>query len=90
MMHGKTSPITHNQKGLLRGVPSPLEGMRYHSLIVDRKSIPSELQIIAEEKKSKIVMAVQHSERPLFGIQFHPESIGTSTGKQILQNFLAI
>jgi len=90
VMHGKTSPITHNQKGLFHGIPSPLEGMRYHSLIVDRKSIPSELRITAEEKNSKIVMAVQHSDRPLFGIQFHPESIGTSAGKQILQNFLAI
>lgn len=88
VMHGKTSQISHNKKGLFRGIPSPLEGMRYHSLIVDRKNLPAELQITAEEKNSKIVMAVQHFSRPLFGIQFHPESIGTSAGKKILQNFL--
>jgi len=86
--HGKTSQISHDKKGLFQGISSPLEGMRYHSLIAERKSIPSELKISAEEKKSKIVMAVQHKERPLFGIQFHPESVGTPTGKKILGNFL--
>ncbi|MBU1089504.1 aminodeoxychorismate/anthranilate synthase component II [Patescibacteria group bacterium] len=88
--HGKTSLIIHNQKKLFQKIPSPLEGMRYHSLIVERKSLPRELKITAEEKDSKIVMAVEHISRPLFGIQFHPESVGTPAGKQILANFLAV
>ena len=86
--HGKTSKIIHNKKDLFRGIVSPLEGMRYHSLVVERKSIPSELKITAEEKKTKIVMAVQHISRPLFGVQFHPESVGTPTGKKIFHNFI--
>ena len=86
--HGKTSRIVHNRKGLFQKIPSPLLGMRYHSLIVERKSLPRELKITAKEKSSRIIMAVQHISRPLFGIQFHPESIGTPDGKQILANFL--
>lgn len=89
VMHGKTSEIVHDKKNLFRGIKSPLVGMRYHSLIVERKSIPRELKITASEKNSKIVMAVEHISRPLFGIQFHPESIGTPSGKRILGNFLA-
>ncbi|MCF7846121.1 MAG: aminodeoxychorismate/anthranilate synthase component II [Candidatus Peribacteraceae bacterium] len=89
VMHGKTSEIIHNCKGLFRGIKSPLIGMRYHSLIAERKSIPRDFQITASEKKSNIVMAVEHRKRPLFGIQFHPESIGTPAGKKILANFLA-
>jgi anthranilate/para-aminobenzoate synthase component II len=64
--------------------------MRYHSLIVERASLPPELTITAYEEKSKIVMAVEHVTRPLFGIQFHPESVGTPAGKKILANFLAV
>jgi anthranilate synthase component II len=90
VMHGKTSKIIHKSKGLFRGIRSPLEGMRYHSLIVDHKSITQELSIVAEEKTSGIIMGVQHNTRPLFGIQFHPESIGTLSGKKILKNFLAV
>jgi anthranilate synthase/aminodeoxychorismate synthase-like glutamine amidotransferase len=89
ILHGKTSQIVHDGKNLFRGVELPLVGMRYHSLIADRKTIPSELKITASEKNSKIVMAVEHISRPLFGIQFHPESIGTPAGKKILANFLA-
>lgn len=88
VMHGKTSQIFHNSKDLFHGIKNPLEGMRYHSLIVERKSIPPELEITAEEKRSKIVMGIKHKKFPFFGIQFHPESAGTSTGKQILKNFL--
>ena len=88
--HGKTSEITHTRQRIFRKISSPLEGMRYHSLIVERKSLPRELKITAEEKNSKIVMAVEHVLRPLFGIQFHPESVGTPAGKQILANFLTI
>ncbi len=89
IMHGKTSLISHSKKRLFKGISSPLEGMRYHSLIVERKSLPQELKITAEEKKSGIVMAVEHVSRPLFGIQFHPESVGTLAGKKIMKNFLA-
>lgn len=89
VMHGKTSAISHNQKGLFRDIASPLTGMRYHSLIVERASLPPELTITACEEKSKIVMAVEHVARPLFGIQFHPESVGTPAGKKIIANFLA-
>ena len=88
VMHGKTSEIIHNQKGLFKEIKSPLIGMRYHSLIADRKSFSPELKITAYEKKSQIIMAIEHETRPLFGIQFHPESVGTPTGKKILANFL--
>lgn len=89
VMHGKTSEIIHNSKGLFKNIPSPLTAMRYHSLIAERGSLPAELEITAFEKNSQMIMAVQHETLPLFGIQFHPESIGTPTGKQILKNFLA-
>jgi anthranilate synthase component II len=88
VMHGKTSLVKHDSKGLFQGIASPLRGMRYHSLIVEKKSLPMELRITAKEEKSGIVMAVQHVMRPLFGIQFHPESVGTLEGRKILGNFL--
>ncbi len=90
IMHGKTSEVRHDKKGLFKGIKSPLTAMRYHSLIVDKKNMPKCLRITATEVQSGIVMAVQHEKYPLFGIQFHPESIGTPTGKQILQNFLVV
>lgn len=89
VMHGKTSEIQHNQKELFRGILSPLVGMRYHSLIADKRTIPAELKITATERRSGVVMAVQHVERPIYGIQFHPESVGTVYGKKILRNFLS-
>ena len=89
IMHGKTSLIHHDKKGLFHGIKSSLIGMRYHSLIAENKSVPRCLRVTAIEKKSGIVMAVQHVDRPLFGIQFHPESIGTPDGKKILKNFLS-
>ena len=88
-MHGKTSCVSHDRQGIFRGLRSPLSAMRYHSLIADRASMPAELQITATDEQDGLVMAVQHVERPLFGIQFHPESIGTPQGLRILQNFLA-
>ncbi len=90
IMHGKTSEVKHDQKGLFKKIKSPLTAMRYHSLIAEKKSIPKCLKITATELKTSIVMAVQHESQPLFGIQFHPESIGTPAGKQILKNFLAV
>jgi len=84
VMHGKTSFIKHNSRGLFSGLPDPLEVMRYHSLVAD--NIPEVLEVTATT--DELVMAVRHRELPIFGVQFHPESIGTSHGKQILSTFL--
>lgn len=89
-VHGKRSLVKINNKNLLfKDLPEEIEVMRYHSLIGDGSKIPAELSVIAETK-DKLVMAVAHKSYPLFGVQFHPESIGTPTGKQILRNFLDI
>ena len=89
IMHGKTSLVTHDQEGLFRGVKSPAAVMRYHSLIGSRTSWPKCLRVTAKTKEG-VVMAVEHEEYPIFGIQFHPESIGTPDGKKILSNFLTL
>ena len=91
VMHGKTSAIRHDGAGLFDGLPSPLEVMRYHSLIVDRASLPATLEIlaVADDDESEI-HAMRHREHPVWGVQFHPESILTAGGKAILQNFLAL
>lgn len=85
--HGKTSFITH-QGGLFNYLSSPLEVMRYHSLSIDKKSLPEELECTAVAMDDQEIMAVQHRHHPVYGLQFHPESIGTPLGKQILKNFL--
>ena len=91
LMHGKTSRITHDGKGIFRNIPSPLEVMRYHSLVVETDSLPAELAIIARAKDdSTEIHAIRHREHPVWGVQFHPESILTENGKEILQNFLTI
>lgn len=87
LMHGKTSPIEHQGKGLLAGMPNPFDAIRYHSLLVERSSLPAELDITAETREGEI-MGLQHRTHPVHGVQFHPESILTQNGKQILQNFL--
>lgn len=87
LMHGKTSPVLHDGKTLFRGLPSPFEAMRYHSLIVDRESLPAELVITAETPEGE-VMALRHRDCPLEGVQFHPESVLTEEGKRLLANFL--
>jgi anthranilate synthase/aminodeoxychorismate synthase-like glutamine amidotransferase len=91
VMHGKVSTVAHDGTGLFAGLPSPLSVMRYHSLIVDRASMPAELEIlaVATDDPSE-VHAVRHRTHPVWGVQFHPESILTSGGKTILQNFLAL
>ncbi|PFP26873.1 aminodeoxychorismate/anthranilate synthase component II [Bacillus sp. AFS073361] len=86
--HGKTSFISHRCDGLFEGLPSPLEVMRYHSLIIEKSSIPEVLERIAHSDDDQEIMAIRHRDYPVFGLQFHPESIGTPTGKQILNNFL--
>lgn len=86
--HGKTSIIKHNQKGIFENVKNPLVGMRYHSLIGEQISLPGSLEVTAISLDDKAIMGVRHKKYPIFGIQFHPESIGTEEGKMILGNFL--
>jgi anthranilate synthase/aminodeoxychorismate synthase-like glutamine amidotransferase len=89
LMHGKTSPIIHDGKGVFAGLPSPFEATRYHSLIVRRDSVPEVLEITAETAEKEI-MGLRHREYPIHGVQFHPESILTPEGKQLLKNFLEL
>ncbi len=88
LMHGKTSPILHDGKTLFAGVPSPFEAIRYHSLLVECESLPECLEISAWTAEGEI-MGLRHKTYPIEGVQFHPESILTLYGKQILRNFLA-
>jgi anthranilate synthase/aminodeoxychorismate synthase-like glutamine amidotransferase len=87
VMHGKTSFITHHGTGVFAGLPSPLEATRYHSLIVERSSVPAAFEITAESEDG-LVMGLRHRDAPLEGVQFHPESILTSCGHEMLENFL--
>ncbi len=87
LVHGKTSMVYHDGMGLFKGVDNPLKVTRYHSLIVDKASFSPELTFSAKTSDGEI-MALMHKKHPVFGVQFHPESIATSGGKQILQNFL--
>lgn len=89
IMHGKTSTFTHNGQGLFRGLPDEITVMRYHSLVVDEQTKPDELVIDAVAEDGS-VMGFHHENLSLFGIQFHPESFMTASGKQILENFLEI
>ncbi|MDE0928746.1 MAG: aminodeoxychorismate/anthranilate synthase component II [Acidimicrobiales bacterium] len=88
IMHGKTSFIEHQEKGVFAGLPSPLEATRYHSLIVDRDTLPDELEITATSSDG-LIMGLRHKEHAIEGVQFHPESILTESGHQLLANFLA-
>ncbi|MFN2635867.1 MAG: aminodeoxychorismate/anthranilate synthase component II [Gemmatimonadaceae bacterium] len=91
LMHGKTSRISHDSTGLFAGVPAPLEVMRYHSLVIDQESLPSVLEVIAWASDEQTeVHAVKHRSHPVWGVQFHPESILTQNGKEILSNFLRL
>ncbi len=89
LMHGKTSPILHNGKDLFQGLPNPFEATRYHSLIVRRETFPESLEITAETAEGEI-MGLRHKELPLWGVQFHPESILTTHGKDLIRNFLKL
>lgn len=89
LMHGKTSLIYHHKQGIFKGIPNPFEATRYHSLIVEHKSLPGCLEITAWTKEKEI-MGLKHKKYPLWGVQFHPESILTKAGKDILANFLKI
>lgn len=87
LMHGKTSPIQHDERGLFYGLPNPFEATRYHSLLVRRETLPLCLEITAETAEGEI-MGLRHREFPLWGVQFHPESILTTYGHELLKNFL--
>lgn len=89
LMHGKTSPILHNGKDIFSELPNPFEATRYHSLIVHRETLPDILEITAETAEGEI-MGLKHKELPLWGVQFHPESILTTHGKDLVKNFLAL
>jgi anthranilate synthase component II len=88
-VHGKASLVYHEGRGILAGLPSPFEAGRYHSLVVDRGALPAELVVTAETEDG-LVMAVEHRSLPRFGVQFHPESILTPYGPQIVENFLGL
>ena len=91
VLHGKTSQILHDGTGLFEGLPSPLEVMRYHSLVVEDSSLPESLEVVARAQDDPTeIHAVRHREHPVWGVQFHPESIMTNGGMRILQNFLAL
>lgn len=86
--HGKTSVINHNQKGIFKNVKNPIVGMRYHSLIGEKISMPAVLEVTAISSDDRAIMGIAHKKFPVFGVQFHPESIATEEGKRILVNFL--
>ena len=89
VFHGKTSLIKHNSESLFLNIDNPLKVVRYHSLIIEKASLPQELEIIAElDDDHSIIMGVRHKSKPIYGVQFHPESIETDQGMQLIKNFL--
>ncbi|MDP9386602.1 MAG: aminodeoxychorismate/anthranilate synthase component II [Actinomycetota bacterium] len=87
VMHGKTSPVSHAGAGVMAGLPDPFEATRYHSLVVERETLPDVLEVTAEADDG-VIMGVRHRELPIEGVQFHPESILTTVGRPLLANFL--
>ena len=86
-LHGKVSRISHNARGLFRGLNGPFQATRYHSLVIERSTAPADLEVSAETDDG-LIMAVAHRDRPVYGVQFHPESIASEHGRDILRNFL--
>ncbi len=89
LMHGKTSPVLHDGRTIFKGLPNPLTAGRYHSLLVDRETLPPCLEVSAETEEGEI-MGLRHRDYPVEGVQFHPESVLTPNGKRLLKNFLGI
>ena len=89
LMHGKTSKVYHNKKDIFKSIDNPFEAKRYHSLVIDKKTLPEPLELTAWTKDEEI-MGVRHKNFPLWGVQFHPESILTKSGMAILKNFLSL
>jgi anthranilate synthase/aminodeoxychorismate synthase-like glutamine amidotransferase len=93
LMHGKTTPVAHTGHALFRGIPAPFEAMRYHSLVVSPEELPEELEVTAwsdDRAAGSEIMALCHRSLPIYGVQFHPESVGTAPGKRLLANFLEL
>jgi anthranilate synthase/aminodeoxychorismate synthase-like glutamine amidotransferase len=93
LMHGKTSAVAHDNKTIFRGLPTPMVATRYHSLIVEEKGLPEDLEVSAwttEKDGSRTIMGLRHKKFPVEGVQFHPESVLTDAGKQLVENFLGI
>ena len=89
IFHGKISRVKHSEDGLFKGISSPYDVVRYHSLVIEMNSIPEELNVTAIlEDDPGVVMAIEHKTRPIYGVQFHPESIDTIDGKKLIKNFL--
>ncbi|MDO8614472.1 MAG: aminodeoxychorismate/anthranilate synthase component II [Dehalococcoidia bacterium] len=88
IVHGKTSMVTHDGKGVFRGLPNPFEAIRYHSLSIQKDGFPADELEITAESDSGVIMGVRHKRHPIEGVQFHPESILTAVGKDLLRNFL--
>jgi|SRR5688572_4107088 len=87
-MHGKTSTVVHDGRGVFNGIPAPFQAGRYHSLIIAGNQVPSELEVSARTRDDDTIMGVRHRKYPVHGVQFHPESVLTDEGRRILQNFL--
>ncbi len=93
LMHGKTSAVTHDNQSIFRGLPTPMTATRYHSLIVEEKDLPAELEVSAwttENDGTRTIMGLRHKEFNVEGVQFHPESVLTDAGKKLVENFLAM
>ena len=91
LMHGKTSPVMHDNKTVFQGLPMPMTATRYHSLIVEEKNLPADLEVSAwttEKDGTRTIMGLRHRRYPVEGVQFHPESVLTDTGKKLVENFL--
>ncbi|MDA1183264.1 MAG: aminodeoxychorismate/anthranilate synthase component II [Acidobacteria bacterium] len=89
-MHGKTSAVVHDGKGVFKGISSPFEAGRYHSLIVASEDLPSNLEVAARGRDEDVIMGVRHRTHPVHGVQFHPESVLTGEGQRILKNFIEL
>ena len=91
IFHGKLSEVEHNNENIFKGIDSPYSVVRYHSLIIEKDSLPDELKITGVLKDNpEIIMAIEHKEKPIYGVQFHPESIETDLGMKLIENFLAL